>query len=273
MLDDVLEVLACPHCGSGLTRADNVLRCVGGHDFDIAKQGYVNLMSGGGRFAGDTAEMVARRSDFLDSGHFAPILDAVAHAVSDDNEVIVDMGAGPGHYLAGCLDRVANAHGIAVDVSKYASRRAAKAHPRMAAVVADAWSVFPIRSGAVSTMLDVFAPRNPAEMSRVLRPGGRLVVVTPHSKHLRELVEEAELISIDEQKQQRLDAQLQGLFGLVERSTVEFPMVLRPAEVRTVIAMGPSSHHLDQEQLDRHIAALPDSVTVTASVAVSVHQK
>ena len=45
-----------------------------------------------------------------------------------------------------------------------------------------AWDVFrpfPLADGVADVVLDVFAPRNPAEFHRVLRPTGRLIVVRP----------------------------------------------------------------------------------------------
>ena len=75
MLDDVLDLLRCPHCAAALERVDGVLRCPAGHSFDIARQGYVNLL---GAASGDDAAMVAARVAFLDAGHFDPLGDALA---------------------------------------------------------------------------------------------------------------------------------------------------------------------------------------------------
>ena len=88
--------------------------------------------------------------------------------------------------------------GIALDVSKHAARLAAKAHPRIGAVVADAWAGLPVRGRAASVLLNVFAPRNPREMRRVLHPAGRAIVVVPEPDHLRELIEEYGLMAVDE---------------------------------------------------------------------------
>ena len=46
------------------------LRCPRRHSFDIARQGYVDLRAGRAPHAGDTAEMVAARADFLAAGHY-----------------------------------------------------------------------------------------------------------------------------------------------------------------------------------------------------------
>ena len=91
----------------------------------------------------------------------------------------------PGYYLAAVLDRIrgrpggAEAAGLAMDISARALRRAARARPGIGAVGWDIWRPFPVRDGAVSLILNVFAPRNGPEFRRVLRDDGALIVVTP----------------------------------------------------------------------------------------------
>ncbi|WP_243788980.1 putative RNA methyltransferase [Saccharopolyspora gloriosae] len=275
MLDEVARLLACPHCGGGLEPADRTLRCSANHAFDLAKQGYVSLLGGrGAPGPGDTAEMVAARADFLAAGHYAPIVEALADSAADVHTggPLLDLGAGTGHYLAHVLERLPAEAGIALDVSKYASRRAAKGHPRASAVLADAWQALPVRDGVVGSVLNVFAPRNPAETHRVLRPGGHLVVVTPNSGHLAELVSALDLLSVDERKPQRLADQLAGHFEPVGSNVREFPLNLDVAEIATLVGMGPNAWHL-AESLPARIAELPTPFPITASVTVSVHRR
>lgn len=276
MLDDVVEVLACPHCGAELTRVERSLRCSGGHSFDLARQGYVSLLAARSRTGtGDTAEMVAARDDFLAAGHFEPIAERIAAQASEalTGGCVVDVGAGTGYYLARTLRELDGASGVALDVSKYACRRAAKAHPRIGAVVADAWQQLPVRDGAASVLLNVFAPRNPAEMHRVLRPEGRLVVVTPNSGHLGDLVSRLGLLNVDERKQERLSDQLGGRFEQLDRQVCEFRLAMGHREVEAVVGMGPSAWHSSRDSLRSRIEALPERVEVTASVTVSAYRR
>ncbi|MFC4111490.1 putative RNA methyltransferase [Nonomuraea zeae] len=167
--------------------------------------------------------------------------------------VIVDAGAGTGHYLVAALNAVNDGVGMAFDVSKHAVRRAARAHPRMGAFVADVWRPLPIRDGVADVVIDVFAPRNGPEFGRILRPGGVVVVVTPARTHLSPLVEELGLLSVDEEKDRRVARSLEG-FAETGRRSIEFEMELGHEDIAQVIGMGPSAWHTDAAELDARIA-------------------
>ncbi|MBV6703166.1 methyltransferase domain-containing protein [Kitasatospora aureofaciens] len=276
MLQDIEPYLACPHCAQALTRHERTLRCPAGHSFDLAKQGYVSLLAGDAHTGtGDTADMVAARADFLAAGHYRPIADALAEAAgaADPEGLVADLGAGTGHYLAHVLDALPGRPGAALDISKYALRRAAKAHPRIGAVVCDAWRPLPLRDASAGLMLNVFAPRNGPEIRRVLRPGGTLLLVSPTSRHLRELVAALGLLSVDEEKQRRIDEKLGPYLTLGGQREVEFTMRLGAEDVRTVVGMGPSAWHTDPERLASALAGLPEPVEVTASVTVAAYRR
>lgn len=269
MLEDVVDVLACPHCGLPLHSRGGAVCCESNHVFDIARQGYVSLLSGRSKVVGDSAAMVAARVEFQAAGHYAPIAQAVARAVSLPG-CVLDVGAGTGYYLAQALGE---RRGVALDVSKFACRRAAKAHPRIGSAVADVWHGLPIRTGAVATVLNVFAPRNAAEMHRVLQPGGEVVVVVPQGDHLRGLVDKLGLLQVDSSKGQRLSEQFTGLFDPIASESVEFALRLNADEAESLVAMGPSAWHVQPAELRERVRALGDPVEVQASVTVAKYRR
>ena len=286
MLADVVDLLRCPVCGGGLALGGGVVRCEAGHSFDIARQGYVNLVPG----SADTAEMVEARDAFLGAGHFRRLSEALAEearaAVADAGGAaageaagreagacVIDLGAGTGHHLARVLDALPGARGLALDASSAALRRAARCHPRAAAIGADAWKPLSIADGAAAVVLSVFAPRNTGELARILTPGGSLIAATPTTRHLAELVGPLGLLTVPDEKADRLDAQLAGAFELTGRISVEHGMFLSREEAAQLVRMGPSAWHVDEETLAQRLAALPDPLTVTASVTVSVYRR
>src|SRR3954470_24075897 len=226
-LEAVSRWLRCPNCGSPLP-------CVNGHRFDVARQGYLSLL-GGKAVRGDTAAMVAAREAFLGAGHFAPIRDALPRV----DGLVVELGAGTAYYLAAALGE--RGSGIALDSSKPALKRAARAHPRIAAVACDVWAGLPLQDGVADLVLDVFAPRNGEEIARVLKPTGTLVVVTPTGDHLQDLREALGLLEVDPRKAERL----QGLPLAHERhERLDFAMNLTHEDIRQLVAMGPNAHHV-----------------------------
>jgi 23S rRNA (guanine745-N1)-methyltransferase len=263
MIDGALPYLRCPVCEQTLSRTEKTLRCSAGHVFDLARQGYANLSNGQASHPGDTAEMVADRDSFLLAGHYAFIADALASYPSDGRPV-VDAGTGTGYYLARVLDATYESVGLGVDVSKAALRRAARAHPRAAAVLADLWRPLPIRSGTAALLLNVFAPRNGAEFHRVLRPDGLLLVVTPAPDHLAELIGAHGLIHVDPDKAARLDDTLGSHFTAIESRELRHGLKLTGPEVRTLIGMTPNAHHLPAEVRPDEAATVTAAVTVTA---------
>lgn len=257
MINTVLAALRCPVCREPLSAAqpppphgpgrdgstgESGVRCANGHTFDRAKQGYVHLGAGRKLPAGDTAEMVAARLRFLEAGHYEPLRAAIADVIPPDAELIVDVGAGPGYYLAGALDRAPRAAGLAIDVSKAALKRAAKSHGRTEAVLADAWRELPLRDGSVDVLLDVFAPRNGAEFARVLKKDGLLVVVTPREDHLQELRTRHGLLDVDPAKEERLGQTLKA-FQVKESRDLTWPLSLDEDQTRALIDMGPNAFH------------------------------
>lgn len=269
-----LPALACPHCGQGLSPTDTGAGCPAGHRFDTARHGQLSLLAGAPHPGGDTAAMVAARHAFLSAGHYRPIATALADATHTDVPgCLLDLGAGTGHYLSAVLDSAPGRIGLALDISRYALRRAARAHPRMAAIGADTWTRLPVRDGAVAAAINVFAPRNPAELHRVLAAGATLAVVTPTANHLRELAAPLGMLGVEPAKRDRLGATLGATLTPAGSRLVEFTMHLDHDAVTAVAGMGPTAFHVDPATLADRVARLPDPTTVTASVTITSYRR
>jgi len=284
VLGDVLRFLVCPLCGEALAQRDAAVGCRQGHSFDVARQGYVNLLPGGHSVpGGDTPDMVSARDGFLAAGHFAPVAAALAEeaaaaaavsttatATAQPAGCVAEAGAGTGYYLATVLSALPPEHaGLALDASKAALRRAARAHPRIGAVGCDVWHALPVADQAATVVLNVFAPRNGAEFCRILAPGGRLLVVTPNPGHLQELVAALGLLTVDEDKPGRLARSLDPWFRRVATREITTTRPLATADVRAAVLMGPSAWQAVARGSVARIGGLPDPLPVTLSVTLS----
>jgi len=290
--------IRCPVCAGPVAVGGDQVTCGRGHSFNIARQGYVSLTAGrGGPGTGDSAAMVLARDRFLGAGHYRPVADALsalaaqclapqglatrglatqglatrglaARADPGGPGLVLDLAGGTGYYLALVLDALDARLGACVDLSAPALRRAARAHPRAAALGADAWAHLPLADGSAALVLSVFGPRNPAEIRRVLAPGGTLIVATPGPDHHAELRRSLGLIGIDERKSARL-AEAYGDYASTAVTTVRYQLRLGPADLTDLVAMGPSARHIGADELAARVAALPSApVTVTVDVEV-----
>lgn len=291
MLPASIASLLCPVCRNRLAPAGGTARtlvCPAGHSFDAARQGYFNFLVGKGTvFEADGADMVAARFEFLAAGHYRPLADAVAglalpalaarQAARDGTApTVLDAGTGTGHYLRVLLDRTSRdgipAAAIGLDISKFALRRAARLNPDAVNLVSDVWQPLPVADAAVDVVTVVFAPRNATEFARVLRHGGRLVVVTPRPGHLAEVAARTGMLGIEPAKDERLAASLAADFALLSGEDLDVPLALPPADVVRLALMGPAGHHLDRAALAALVAGLPPVTEVSGRFRLSVFE-
>lgn len=187
---------SCPFCGGALSREMGRCFCPKGHSFDVAREGYVNLLPVNQRHSknpGDDKQMVAARTAFLDGGWYEPLraeLCALVDGLGLPAPVLLDAGCGEGYYTAALVKTVAARGGcvVGVDLSKAAVRRAAKRCPDAEIAVASVYRL-PLPDAAADIVVDCFSPLADAEFRRVLRPGGYFLYVVPGARHLWELKE------------------------------------------------------------------------------------
>ncbi|MER7229839.1 putative RNA methyltransferase [Streptomyces olivaceus] len=265
-LAPLLDTLRCPVCGASLRPAQGALRCPTGHTFNIARQGYVSLLTGTRALSGDDTAMVQARTRFLATGTYAPVSRVLTHLAAEavsTRGTVLDAGCGTGYYLAGVLDRLPTARGLGLDASVRALRSAVRSHERAAAASWDVFRPFPLADQAVDVVLNVFAPRNPPEFHRVLRGSGRLIVVRPTHQHLAELRAHVPgTVTIDPDKERRLRRALGPFFEAAGTRRLEYTAELTRQEAVDLVGMTPSARHLSQEDLACR-GALPDRITVS----------
>lgn len=201
------QALACPLDGEPLHLTGSTWRCAAGHSFDIAKQGYVNLLPVQQKRStdpGDSKAMVAARQRFLGSGHYQPIAEAVSRTLlghaevpSRDTELFscLDAGCGEGYYLRQLVSAASSGQALSLvglDISKWAVLAAAKQDKKQAPF--SSWLVgsnahLPVQTAALNSVLCMFGFPVYSEFARVLKPNGVLLQVEAGADHLRELRE------------------------------------------------------------------------------------
>ena len=178
------RLLICPVCGDGLRQAGRSLRCGAGHCFDLAREGYVNLLTGSrpGDATGDSREAARFRRDFLNKGYYAPLREALCARFAGRTGRLLDLCCGEGYYTA-ALAALPGLEVWGFDLAREMVRLAAKRNAGLSLFVANVTRI-PVSDGAFDWATLLFAPFLEPETVRVLKPGGRLTLVVPGRRHL-----------------------------------------------------------------------------------------
>ena len=190
------SLFICPNCGGSLEKEGNSFYCRNRHCFDMAKQGYINLLQSNQssrKHHGDDRMMVKSRRDFLEKGFYAGLRDRlcddIMHCV-DKPSVLVDAGCGEGYYTRAVTQSLKSKGALSaaggIDISKDAVAYASKAGGEIQYAVASVFDI-PLRDETADIVLNIFAPYATDEFFRILKPGALLVIAYPLENHLLEL--------------------------------------------------------------------------------------
>lgn len=176
-------MLICPVCSKPLLISKTTARCENGHCFDIAKEGYVNLLRGSksGDRIGDDKYSARSRRDFLNKGYYAPLEDALVDIFRDKKGTLLDICCGEGYYTS-ALGQIDGLDVFGFDIAREMIRLAAK-RGRGTYFVAN-MAAMPVADATFDYAVHLFAPFKEAEFARILKPGGSLYTVIPGKDHL-----------------------------------------------------------------------------------------
>lgn len=261
----------CPVCGKKLAMEEKVWSCENRHCFDVARQGYVNLLTVDrkhSRHPGDTREMVAARKAFLDAGYYLPIAEKVCALLGEfcpDAQNILDAGCGEGYYLTRVQTRFPEADLWGLDISRDAVRYAAVRNPR-AHWLAGTAAALPFEEQSFDAVLSMFALTAEGEFARVLRAGGVFLQVLAGEEHLMGLkhIIYPEILRRPKEQEKSLPG-----FTLVRHETLEFSFRLEEnAQVRNLLSMTPHFWRISREGAEKleHTETLEDRAQVVFNV-------
>ncbi|HKU30739.1 MAG TPA: SAM-dependent methyltransferase, partial [Arthrobacter sp.] len=129
------------------------------------------------------------------------------------------------------------------------------------------WRPLPLAEHSVDVVTVVFAPRHPAEFARVLRPSGRVIVVTPRPGHLAEIAQRTGMLAIEPGKDERLSESMREFFVQEESHGLDIELMLSARDVADAAFMGPAGHHLERSTL---LASMDGEGAVQATAKFTV---
>ena len=263
--------LLCPICGGLLDHRENTYGCENGHCFDVARQGYVNLLPVQNKRSlqpGDTKEQVLSRRAFLDGDFYRPIAEALCKLAKEAGCTgpILDVGCGEGYYSA----RLAQAMGCelaGLDISKEAVRYAAgryKGHQWLCASAAR----LPVADRTIGLLTSLFAVTLPEEFHRVLKEDGCFIQVLAAEDHLLGL--KGIIYPQLTHKEKDSVPQLPG-FRLEKSVPLSFTFTVEGAQVQNLLSMTPHVYRISKEGARR--LQETQTLTDTASCVLNLYRK
>ena len=260
--------LVCPVCGKMLEPNDKTYLCENRHSFDIARQGYVNLLTVQQKHSltpGDTRQQVLSRRAFLEAGYYAPIIEALIAAAEKYGVTgeILDIGCGEGWYSV----RLARALGLpltGLDISKEAVRCAAAKYKDCQWLCATAAHI-PVPDASAGLVTSLFALTLPEEFRRVLAPGGLYFQVLAAEDHLLGL----KSIIYDQLHHKEKDTvpELPG-FERLESIPIRFSFTVEGEQIRNLFSMTPHVFRIGRSGAERleKTAVLEDTASCVLNV-------
>lgn len=267
--------LICPICGKRLIINENTLKCAQHHTYDIARQGYVNLLPVQNKHSlnpGDTKEALKARRSFLNKGIYLPICSAVTEKAKEllnpvQNPCIADIGCGEGYYLRAVADTVKDAHCIGLDISKDGVKMACSRGRDISWAVATAAHI-PIESSCIDLITAMFSLFCDSEFSRILKPGGYVIEVTAATNHLIEL---KPIIYDRVFEQNKKPCSISDNFLEISCEKHSFDFTLENRELTELLKMTPHFWRIHKERREK-LEKLP-CLKLTAEYFLRVLQK
>lgn len=233
------NLLRCPLCHTALQAQEKSLVCEQQHRFDMAKEGYTNLLlvqQKKSKVPGDNDEMVKARREFLQAGYYQPLADAACTLLKALNaNVLVDIGCGEGYYTEGFSRICPNVIGL--DIAKTAVQLAAKKYKHITWLVASG-ALLPVKNQSVEVVSSLFSPIPVAEMARVLKSNGHILIVRPADNHLHHM-REALFGEVFAHQPDKFLAELEPTFSLITQQELRFDLELPQIALKQLLAMTP----------------------------------
>ena len=211
----VIYMYVCPICKKRLRKLDNVWHCQNGHSFDIARKGYVNLLTTKGRNP-------------------------------------IDSGCGEGFYTVNYAKALPKAKFYGIDISKAAvahcmTRIHCENITNCEFAVASSFQL-PFIDKFADLIVCTFAPVSNDDYARVLKDGGKLVVVSPSPRHLFVLKE----VLYEKPYENKPNVYGLNKFDESEEMIFEYPVVLESQEdIFNLFTMTPYYYKTSAEAVEK----------------------
>lgn len=266
----------CPLCQTNFTQVNNTQVCENNHHFDIAKEGYLNLLPVNAKHSknpGDNKEMMQARRAFLNSDGYLPLAlklqQLTAQLLADKTEAeMLDLGCGEGYYTHLLSKSLPDSFIInALDISKVAIRYAAKRYKNINFCVASAYDV-PLKDQSLDLLIRIYAPSLNSELQRLIKQNGYLVTVTPAPRHLLELREKI----YEKVKNHQNENETPAGFSKIKQINLNYPLQIdAPKILQDLINMTPFAWKFNKQTMQELLTI--EKWQITCDFNIEVYQR
>lgn len=247
LMDKNMTLFACPICQESMVIFEQGrLVCSSNHSFDIAKQGYVNMLTHGAvsKYSKDLFES---RKAVIDSGIYDLVEDKIGELIAKA-ETVLDTGCGEGSHLARIMeDKRGNSIGIGIDIAKEGILAASRHYPEQIWCVGDL-AKSPFAKSSFDAILNILSPANYEEFKRLLTHNGCVVKVVPQSGYLHELRAQLYADSTKESySNEQIVARFKESFADVSVERITYTVPLATELVPALLEMTPMGWHKKEE--------------------------
>src|SRR5699024_7770428 len=274
-----IKIFKCPICHSAVKIWEQKsVVCLNNHTFDVAKQGYVNMMAQSSNKYYDQKLFAARQELTNNSDVYTFFHKKIADIVEDSlnnpkKNILLDAGCGEGSHLQNILG---GGHhdlttAVGVDIAKEGIVKAAKTDSNSTWLVGDIANI-PLVDGSCHVVLNILSPSNYTEFKRVLAPEGRVVKVVPQANYFREL---REVFLPDRVTYRNMEtvSLFQQHFHLLKRDRIKYTKAVNREELKNVVHMSPLSWHVGKQQWQTLINQDSFEITIDVDVLVGTHKR
>ncbi len=294
-MSEAPNLMICPVCQETLYLSDEATSycCQNNHFFDIARQGYINLLTSNQKkslLPGDSKDMVFARREFLNKGHYENVSDKLnaiiirellqnaAASVSFNGKAfsLLDLGCGEGYYtnrLLQAIDMLPDASSLyvnycGIDISKEAIRYSSSANKRVSWIVGTNFHL-PFQKDSFNCIFSVFSPVMASECNRILKQKGIFIRILPGTHHLieiRDIIYAETILSPDTDEPEPFE-------GLEHVGTekISYQIDLNQEELIGLVQMTP--HYWKTSQEDKNALKAFSALRVTVSMMIYIYQK
>lgn len=266
------DYLRCPICSSALSLGNNdfchgishgrSLICSRGHNFDIARQDYVNFCGGSmGKLYGKKELFRARRKIY-EAGFFEGVEKAVSAGLKElfpeGGRTILEAGCGEGSLLSFLQQENPANQYIGLDIAKDAVKMAAQKNDRISWLAADICKM-PIKDGSADCIVNMLTPANYGEFNRILKPKAYLIKMIPNAAYLIELRQN---LGLKQYENKEVDKFFSRHFDLLRQQRIKYSFVCAPSIQEDIYVMTPMSGGTDSKGAGERVDAVTMDLTI-----------